>query len=99
MQSAKDAAAAAKSGLEKTKASLQEKGEKMTTRDPLKKDLATDKKEQRKDEAELRKQAEYDRNEAEKLAKQAGTGHHTTTTGTTGLGGTGAGRYDTGSTF
>ncbi|KAL1554591.1 Protein le25 [Salvia divinorum] len=55
MQSAKDMAASAKSGMEKTKATVQEKGERMTTRDPLQKQMATEKKEERIDEAELRK--------------------------------------------
>ncbi|XP_073132577.1 18 kDa seed maturation protein-like [Henckelia pumila] len=58
MQSAKETAASAKAGLEKTKAAMQEKGEKMTTRDPLKKDMAEEKKEERMHQAELQKQQE-----------------------------------------
>ncbi|RVW30753.1 18 kDa seed maturation protein [Vitis vinifera] len=45
--------ASARAGLEKTKATLEEKAEKMTTRDPLKKELATERKEERKTEAEI----------------------------------------------
>ncbi|GFP91615.1 protein le25 [Phtheirospermum japonicum] len=56
MQSAKNAAASAKAGMEKTKATMQEKAEKMTTRDPLKKEIATERKEERVREAERRNQ-------------------------------------------
>ncbi|KAL0346292.1 UNVERIFIED_CONTAM: seed maturation protein [Sesamum radiatum] len=45
MQSAKETAsniaASAKAGMEKTKATAQEKAERMTTRDPIQKDIAT----------------------------------------------------------
>ncbi|XP_057768773.1 11 kDa late embryogenesis abundant protein-like [Salvia miltiorrhiza] len=64
MQSAKDMAASAKSGMEKTKATLQEKGEKMTSRDPLQKEMATEKKEERVDEAEQQKREAQRRNDA-----------------------------------
>ncbi|KAL0316880.1 UNVERIFIED_CONTAM: Late embryogenesis abundant protein 46 [Sesamum radiatum] len=51
MQSAKETAsnvaASAKSGMEKTKATVQEKAERMTTRDPIQKDMATQKKRER----------------------------------------------------
>ncbi|KAL3533926.1 hypothetical protein ACH5RR_007447 [Cinchona calisaya] len=65
MQKAKEAAAnvaaSAKSGTDKTKATLEEKGEKMTTRDPLKKEMAERKKDERYQEAELEKQDIRDR--------------------------------------
>ncbi|CAA0812699.1 Non-structural maintenance of chromosomes element 4 homolog A [Striga hermonthica] len=58
MQSAKNVAASAKAGMEKTKATVQEKAEKMTTRDPLQKEMAEEKKEARIHQAELQKQQE-----------------------------------------
>ncbi|XP_019165818.1 PREDICTED: 11 kDa late embryogenesis abundant protein-like [Ipomoea nil] len=76
MQSAKEtasnAAATAKSGMEKTKASVQEKAEKMTTRDPVQKEMARAKKDERKREAELDKQATKEQNAASKQAAAAG---------------------------
>ncbi|KAL8456379.1 hypothetical protein ACS0TY_034551 [Phlomoides rotata] len=68
MQSAKEkaanAAASAKAGMDKSKATMQEKGERMTTRDPLQKDMATEKKVERVDDAELQKQAAESQNTA-----------------------------------
>ncbi|KAL0334229.1 UNVERIFIED_CONTAM: Late embryogenesis abundant protein 46 [Sesamum angustifolium] len=110
MQSAKETAsnvaASAKSGMEKTKATVQEKAERMTTRDPIQKDMATQKKEERILEAERQKQEAREHNAA---ARQTGggaygEGYTTGTTGgttggvlghdyTTGTGGTGAGGY------
>ncbi|KAL7134085.1 hypothetical protein ABFS83_11G003500 [Erythranthe nasuta] len=59
MQSAKETAASiaasAKAGMEKTKATVQEKAEKMTTRDPLQKEMATQKKAERIHEVEREK--------------------------------------------
>ncbi|XVF56014.1 hypothetical protein PTKIN_Ptkin06aG0082500 [Pterospermum kingtungense] len=73
MQSAKEAAAnvaaSAKSGLEKTKAVLEEKVEKATAHDPMQKDMATQRKEDRVRQAELEKQEARQHNAA---AKQAG---------------------------
>ncbi|XP_075516182.1 protein LE25-like [Primulina tabacum] len=99
MQSAKEttgnAAASAKAGMEKTKAAMQEKGEKMTTRDPLKKDMAEERKEERIHQAELQKQEARDENAATRQAAAAtggpGMGQGYTTggdysTGTTGTG-------------
>ncbi|CAH2041543.1 unnamed protein product [Thlaspi arvense] len=80
MQSMKETAAnigaSAKSGMEKTKATLQEKAEKMTTRDPLQKEMAERKKEDRITEAELRKQEEMNRNAA---ARRSETYSHSST--------------------
>ncbi|XAR70031.1 hypothetical protein NMG60_11001846 [Bertholletia excelsa] len=80
MQSMKETAAnigaSAKSGMEKTKATLQEKAEKMTTRDPLQKEMAERKKEDRITEAELRKQEEMNRDAA---ARRSETYSHSST--------------------
>lgn len=97
MQSAKETAAnvaaSAKAGMEKTKATMQEKGEKMTTRDPLKKDMSQERKEERMHQAELEKQEARAQNAATKQAGAAtgtspGMGHGFTTGGdhTTGTG-------------
>ncbi|KAL7098037.1 hypothetical protein ACP275_10G180500 [Erythranthe tilingii] len=79
MQSAKETAsnvaASAKAGMEKTKATMQEKGERMTTRDPLQKEMATEKKDERKYGAELEKQEACEHNAAAKQAASGG-GHH-----------------------
>ncbi|KZV53322.1 hypothetical protein F511_07616 [Dorcoceras hygrometricum] len=78
MQSAKEAAAktaaSAKAGMEKTKATMQEKGEKMTTRDPTMKDIAEEKKDERIRQAELQKQEVQGHNTATRQTP-AGTGH------------------------
>ncbi|KAI3474537.1 hypothetical protein Pfo_029452 [Paulownia fortunei] len=87
MQSAKEkaanVAASAKAGMEKTKATMQEKTEKMTTRDPLQKEMATEKKEERIHEAELQKQDARGHKAATRQAGSAGGtfGHDCTTTG------------------
>ncbi|KAL1532085.1 11 kDa late embryogenesis abundant protein-like [Salvia divinorum] len=79
MQSAKDIAASAKAGMEKTRATLQEKGERMTASDPLQKEMATEKKEAKIHEAERRKHEERRHNAA--VADHAGVlgghDHHT----------------------
>ncbi|EPS73164.1 hypothetical protein M569_01597, partial [Genlisea aurea] len=60
MQSAKETAsniaASAKAGMEKSKAIAHEKAEKMTTTDPIKKDIAEQRKEERIHHAQLQKQ-------------------------------------------
>ncbi|KAJ0743037.1 11 kDa late embryogenesis abundant protein [Helianthus annuus] len=71
--------------MEKTKASLQEKGEKMTAHDPMQKEMAREKKEERKHEAEYEKQAAKEHNAAQKQTTGIGTGTHSyTTTNVTG---------------
>ncbi|RDX79258.1 18 kDa seed maturation protein [Mucuna pruriens] len=70
--------ASAKAGMDKTKATVQEKTEKMTSRDPVQKELATQKKEARMTQAELDKQAKREHNAA---AKQSSTAGHMTGTG------------------
>ncbi|XP_076922777.1 11 kDa late embryogenesis abundant protein-like [Bidens hawaiensis] len=87
-ESVSNMAASAKAGMEKTKATLQEKGEKMTAHDPMQKEMAREKKEERKHEAEYEKQATKEHNAAQGAAGSGtmgtGTGTHTYTTTTTG---------------
>ncbi|KAK7378249.1 hypothetical protein VNO80_03687 [Phaseolus coccineus] len=80
-ETASNMGASAKAGMEKTKATVQEKAERLTARDPLEKEMASQKKEARVNQAELDKQAEHGQNAA---AKEAATysptgehGHHT----------------------
>ncbi|KAF7146858.1 hypothetical protein RHSIM_Rhsim03G0006400 [Rhododendron simsii] len=69
-------AASAKSGLEKAKATAQEKVEKMTTRDPVEKEMARETKEERVTQAELDKQEARGHNAA---ARHTGTHDYTAT--------------------
>ncbi|KAL1818108.1 hypothetical protein ACET3Z_020682 [Daucus carota] len=62
MEAAANVAASAKSGLDKTKAVVEEKAEKMSTRDQVEKDMATLRKEEKIDLAELRKCKAYAHN-------------------------------------
>ncbi|WVZ07524.1 hypothetical protein V8G54_020870 [Vigna mungo] len=84
-EKASNIGASAKAGMEKTKATVQEKAEKLTTRDPLEKELATQKKEAKVDQAELDKQAARQHNAAaseyNSAAKQGATGLHGHPTG------------------
>ncbi|CAH8312665.1 unnamed protein product [Eruca vesicaria subsp. sativa] len=73
-ETASNIAASAKSGMDKTKATLGEKAEKMTTRDPIQKQMATQKKEGRINEAEMQKREACEHNAAMKEASGAGTG-------------------------
>lgn len=87
MQGAKETAAnigaSAKAGLEKTKATVQEKTEKMTARDPLQKEMATQKKEAKINQAELDKQAAQQHNAAAKhSATYSTTGEYVQPMGT-----------------
>ena len=80
-ETASNIAASAKSGMDKTKATAQEKVDKMRADDDYDKALASEKKQDRVTEAELRKQQAMSHNAAEKDAKTAVAGH-------TGTGGT-----------
>ncbi|AES81475.1 putative Late embryogenesis abundant protein, LEA-25/LEA-D113 [Medicago truncatula] len=81
-ETAANIGASAKSGMEKTKATFQEKTEKMTAHDPLQKEMATQKKEERVNQAELDKEAAREHNAAASAGHQLGVGgHHTTGTG------------------
>ncbi|KAJ9695527.1 hypothetical protein PVL29_010820 [Vitis rotundifolia] len=68
MQSVKEkaanVAASAKAGMEKTKATVQEKVEKLTAHGEMEKQIATQKKEEKKAEAEIKKQEAYENNAA-----------------------------------
>ncbi|XP_076892985.1 11 kDa late embryogenesis abundant protein-like [Bidens hawaiensis] len=97
MQTAKNAAAsvketaanigaAAKSGMEKTKATLQEKGERMTAHDPTQKEMATEKEEARINQAEYEKQVAREQNATQRLEAEATGAHSYSTTGATGHG-------------
>nr|KYP70604.1 18 kDa seed maturation protein [Cajanus cajan] len=80
--------------MEKTKATVQEKAERMTARNPVQKEMATQKKDARMTQAELEKQAAREHNAAAKQSTAAGhmgQGHYTTGTGT----GTGTATYST----
>ncbi|KAK9265545.1 hypothetical protein L1049_021608 [Liquidambar formosana] len=73
-ETAANAAASAKSGMDKTKATVQEKAERMTARDPMQKEMATEKKETKKTEAELNKQEAHEHNAAARqMASTGGT--------------------------
>ncbi|XLR68238.1 hypothetical protein S83_018910 [Arachis hypogaea] len=86
-EKAANVGASAQAGLEKTKATVQEKAEKMSTRDPIQKQMATQKKEHKTNQAEMEKQAAYNQNAAHKEAARAediapgyyGTATHSTT--------------------
>ncbi|CAK8543348.1 unnamed protein product [Lathyrus sativus] len=81
-ETAANIGASAKSGLEKTKANVQEKTEKLTAHNPLEKKLATQKKDERVAQAELDKQAARQHNAAATAGNALGQGrHHTTGTG------------------
>ncbi|PON52205.1 Late embryogenesis abundant protein [Parasponia andersonii] len=95
-ESAANVAASAKSGMEKTKATVQEKVEKMKAHDPTEKEMAAEKKEQRKAEAELNKREAREHNAAVREASKTGvnagghtgystTGVETATYSTTGI--------------
>ncbi|MCE3214936.1 hypothetical protein HAX54_000312 [Datura stramonium] len=79
-ETASNIAASAKSGIEKAKAVAQEKMERMTANNPTEKEMATEKKEERVNEAEMKKQ------EAPQGYSTTGTGktHSYSTTGATG---------------
>ncbi|TKY53260.1 18 kDa seed maturation protein [Spatholobus suberectus] len=81
-ETAANIGASAKSGLEKTKATIQEKSEKMSAHDQTQKDMATKKKEERINQAEMEKQQAREYNAAAKQSAIAGhmtQGHYTTT--------------------
>ncbi|XP_058748582.1 18 kDa seed maturation protein-like [Vicia villosa] len=71
-ETAANIGASAKSSMEKTKATVQEKTEKMSARDPVQKEAATQKKEAKMNQAELDKQMAREHN-----AATGNHGHHT----------------------
>ncbi|KAJ1409877.1 Late embryogenesis abundant protein [Sesbania bispinosa] len=74
-ETAANIGASAMSGLEKTKATIQEKTERMSANDPVQKDMATQKKEEKINHAEMNKQEAREHNAA---AKQSATTGHVT---------------------
>ncbi|XP_065857650.1 11 kDa late embryogenesis abundant protein [Euphorbia lathyris] len=100
MQSMKEAAAntaaSAKAGMDKTKATVQEKVEKMSAHDPVRKEMATDRKEMRIAEAEANKQVARHQNAVSKEAAKAGAHPQYTTGDTYTHSATGAPGYPTG---
>ncbi|CAI8602225.1 unnamed protein product [Vicia faba] len=81
-ETAANIGASAKSGLEKTKATVQEKGEIMSASDPMQKEMATEKKEERINQAEMEKQEAREYNAAVKMSHVT-EGHSYTATGPT----------------
>ncbi|KAH6827504.1 Late Embryogenesis Abundant 4-5 [Perilla frutescens var. hirtella] len=79
MQSIKEHAAnvgaLAISGMKKTKATAQEKMEKLAANSETEKQMATERKDDRKHEAELHKQESRVNNAAAKQAAKSSTGH------------------------
>ncbi|KAJ6829444.1 putative 11 kDa late embryogenesis abundant protein [Iris pallida] len=76
--------ASAKSGMDKTKAVIEEKAEKMTAHHPAEKEIAEKRKEEKLKEAETRKQEAMHYNAAVK--EQVATGHNPTAASTVGMG-------------
>ncbi|KAL6522403.1 hypothetical protein OROMI_031675 [Orobanche minor] len=83
-ETAANIAASAKSGMEKTKATVQEKMERVTAHNPTEKEMATERKEERVHNAELNKLEEREHNAAARQAGRAGGSHSYATTGVTG---------------
>ncbi|CAA0812701.1 Late Embryogenesis Abundant 4-5 [Striga hermonthica] len=83
-ETAANVAASAKSGMEKTKATAQEKMERMTAHNPTEKEIASERKEERIHRAELHKQEAREQNAAAKQAAGMGGPHTYSTTGATG---------------
>ncbi|XP_050226906.1 11 kDa late embryogenesis abundant protein-like [Mercurialis annua] len=73
-ETAANVAASAKAGMDKTKATVQEKVDKMSAHDPVQKQMATEKKEHKKAEAELNKQEAREHNAAAKQSEKV-SGH------------------------
>ncbi|KAK4725538.1 hypothetical protein R3W88_028317 [Solanum pinnatisectum] len=85
-KTAANVAASANSGMEKTKAVVTEKAEKLTTSDPVQRQMATEKKEQRIHQAEMDKLAAQEQNAASRqAAATGGTTAYTATGGGVGL--------------
>ncbi|OIT04464.1 PREDICTED: protein LE25-like [Nicotiana attenuata] len=71
-EKAANVAASAKAGMEKTKAVVGEKAEKLTTSDPVQKQMATEKKKERIHQAEMDKLAAQEQNAASRQAAATG---------------------------
>ncbi|GFY99814.1 late embryogenesis abundant 4-5 [Actinidia rufa] len=79
-ETAANVAASAKAGMDKTKATMQEKVERMTAHDPMQKEMATERKEGKIHQAEYNKQEARENNAAARhaAATHGGAGHHYT---------------------
>ncbi|CBI30024.3 hypothetical protein AAG906_036642 [Vitis piasezkii] len=77
-EKAANVAASAKAGMEKTKATVQEKVEKLTAHGEMEKQIATQKKEEKKADAEIKKQEAYENNAAGRQAAAVGGEAHYT---------------------
>ncbi|KAL5697609.1 hypothetical protein ACHQM5_028734 [Ranunculus cassubicifolius] len=93
-ETASNIAASAQSGMDKTKAIVQEKAERLSAHDPMEKERATARKEEKINQAELNKQEIREQNAANRLHSggvAGGTtagfydGSHTHGTGPTGM--------------
>ncbi|XP_058207556.1 late embryogenesis abundant protein 46-like [Rhododendron vialii] len=71
-ESAANVAATAKSGMDKTKATVQEKVERMSAHDPMQKDMATERKQEKIHQAECNKQEARESNAAARQAIATG---------------------------
>ncbi|KAL1340986.1 hypothetical protein HN51_027490 [Arachis hypogaea] len=71
-ETAANIGASAKSGLEKTKATVTEKAEKISTHDPIQKEMATHKKEEKIQQADMEKHEAREHNAAAKISAMAG---------------------------
>ncbi|KAI8562088.1 hypothetical protein RHMOL_Rhmol03G0007800 [Rhododendron molle] len=77
-EAAANVAATAKSGMDKTKATVQEKVERMSAHDPMQKDMATERKQEKIHQAECNKQGAHENNAAARQAiATGGTGTFT----------------------
>ncbi|PIM98207.1 hypothetical protein CDL12_29317 [Handroanthus impetiginosus] len=83
-ETASNIAASAKSGMEKTKATIQEKMERATAHNPTEKQMATERKEEKIHHAELNKQEAREQNAAARQAAPTGGSYSYTATGVTG---------------
>ncbi|XP_060200186.1 late embryogenesis abundant protein 46-like [Lycium barbarum] len=84
-ETASNIAASAKSGMEKTKVIAQEKMERMTANNPTEKEMATEMKEERINEAEMKKQEAREENATARQGySSTGKTYSYSTTGATG---------------
>ncbi|XP_027176969.1 18 kDa seed maturation protein-like [Coffea eugenioides] len=84
-EKAANVAASAKSGMEKTKATMQEKVDRAAANNPTEKEMATERKEQKVNQAEFDKRAAQEHNAAARNAtKNTGQPHTYSTTGAPG---------------
>ncbi|KAA8518265.1 hypothetical protein F0562_015852 [Nyssa sinensis] len=84
-ETAANVAASAKSGMDKTKATVQEKVERLNAHDTTQKEMATEKKEEKIHQAELNKLEAREQNAAARQGEAAGGGTQSyTVTGVTG---------------